>query len=72
MNDEQIAVLAELHVPAYMESMHPEDRRNGTRQMVADLRQLAAQDGCIAAAWAVRYLTQVVVDHEAKLKGGAS
>ena len=38
--------------------------------MIDDLRQLATNDGCIAAAWAVCYLAQVVADHEKQLKGG--
>ena len=69
MTEEQISLLAELHVPTYMGGIHLEDRRNCTRQMIADLRLLATKDGCIAAAWAVCYLTKVVADHEAQVVG---
>jgi len=47
-------------------AMHIVDRCNGIHQMLCDLNQLARQDGCIAAAWALEFVAMVAEQERAK------
>jgi len=47
-------------------SMHMADRCNGIHQMLCDLNQLARKDGCIAAAWALEFVSMVAEQQRAK------
>jgi len=61
LNEEElnaVKVLASIEIPT-TRYMGDEEKRDGVEQMLRDLRQLARQDGCIAAAWAVEVLRAI-------------
>ena len=39
--------------------IHLKEREDGIGQMLRDLEMLARIDGCIAAAWALEFLTEI-------------
>ena len=47
--------------------MWHEERRDVIRQMLADLERLAVEDGCLAAAWALEFVSEcpTSVEHAA-------
>ena len=66
MTLEDIAeILAKLPT-ASTKAMHIVDRCNGIHQMLCDLNQLARKDGCIAAAWALEFVSMVAEQERAK------
>jgi hypothetical protein len=42
------------------------DRFNGIHQMLCDLNQLASKDGCIAAGWALEFVSMFAEQERAK------
>jgi hypothetical protein len=53
-------------------AMHITDRCTGIHQMLCDLNQLARKDGCIAAAWALEFVSMVAEQEQAKERVGFS
>jgi len=61
LNEEELnalKVLANIPIPS-TQYMSDEEKRDGVEQMLRDLRQLARQDGCIAAGWALEILREI-------------
>jgi hypothetical protein len=47
-------------------AMHILDRFNGIHQMLLDLNEMARSDGCIAAAWALEFVSMVAEQQRQK------
>jgi hypothetical protein len=62
---EDIADILAENPTASTKSMHITDRCNGIHQMLCDLNQLARKDGCIAAAWALEFVSMVAEQQRA-------
>jgi hypothetical protein len=63
---EDIAEILAKHPTASTQSMRIVDRLNGIHKMLGDLNQLAGKDGCIAAAWALEFVSMVAEQERAK------
>ena len=57
--EEVTAAVADHYRPVGYERMSKEEYRDGVDQMLRDLADLANNDGCIAAAWAVGFIVGV-------------
>jgi len=66
VNLEDIAQTLAKMPTASTKSMDITDRSNGIYQMLCDLNQLARKDGCIAAAWALEFVSHVAEQERAK------
>ncbi len=50
--------ISEIELPS-TKHLSPDDKLEGTCQMLDDLERLAEEDGCIAAAWAIEWVKAV-------------
>ena len=66
MTTEDIAEILAKHPTTLTRDMHIVDRFNGIHQMLCDLNQLAREDGCIAAAWALEFVSMIAEQERAK------
>jgi hypothetical protein len=63
---EDIAEILAKTPTASTNTMHITDRFNGIHQMLLDLNELAKRDGCMAAAWALEFVSMVAEQRRAK------
>ena len=59
MQEREVRLVAKRVVPKSTRHMGEEERLDGTRQMIRDLEEMAHNDGCIAAAWALEFIGAV-------------
>ena len=66
MTLEDIAELLAKMPTSSTKAMHAVDRFNGIHQVLLDLNELARSDGCIAAAWALEFVSMVAEQQRQK------
>jgi hypothetical protein len=59
LQESEVRSIANRCVPVSTRHMSAAERLDGTRQMIRDLEALAHNDGCIAAAWALEFMSTV-------------